>query len=59
MSKDSHLVNVFHGVNITEFLAKSPEYYVIEYLLFWTVFMWHMKDIFRDFVALFMEGFIL
>lgn len=59
MSKDSHLVNVFHGVNITKFLAKSPEYYVIEYLLFWTVFMWHIKDIFRDFVALFMEGFIL
>lgn len=38
MTKESHLVNVYHGVNIMEYLVKSHEYDVTYYVLFRTVF---------------------
>lgn len=53
-SKNSHLVNVFHIVNIIEYLAKSREYDATDYLLFRTVSTGCRNGIFVDFAAVFM-----
>ena len=46
MVQNSCLVNVYHVVNIIEYLTNSHEYKVIEYMFFRTVLPWCTNDIF-------------